>query len=119
MRRIWAGRSAGLARRGDRGGGRGAANPFANLERRRIEAVQHFGPEANGVDGQQAAVVRALQVERGGGEGYDAPDVAARIREKARVPRGIPRLWWAVRTTWMRRPELERRMRELIQILPT
>ena len=52
-------------------------------------------------------------------EGYGALDVAARIRGKARVPRGIPRLWWAVRTTWMRRPELERRMRELIQILPT
>jgi hypothetical protein len=51
-------------------------------------------------------------------EGYNDPAVTSRIREKARVPRGLPRLWWAVRTTWMRRPELERRMRELTGLLP-
>ena len=52
-------------------------------------------------------------------EGYGDADVTRRLRNKLRVPRGIPRLWWAVRTTWMRRPELERRLSELMTLLPT
>jgi hypothetical protein len=51
-------------------------------------------------------------------EGYGETGVTARLREKLAVPRGIPRLWWAVRTTWMRRPELERRISELMNLLP-
>lgn len=51
-------------------------------------------------------------------EGYGDSEVTRRLRSKTKVPRGIPRLWWAVRTTWMRRPELERRMSELATLLP-
>lgn len=50
-------------------------------------------------------------------EGYGEPRITSRIRERLTVPRGIPRLWWAVRTTWMKRPELERRLQELKGIL--
>ena len=52
-------------------------------------------------------------------DGYGRTEITARIREKLRIPTGIPRLWWAVRTTWMRRPELERRMSQLAALLPT
>jgi hypothetical protein len=51
-------------------------------------------------------------------EGYADANVTSRLREKVRVPGGFPRLWWAVRTTWMRRQELERRMSELVTLLP-
>lgn len=51
-------------------------------------------------------------------EGYGEPEVTARLRGRTRIPGGIPRIWWAVRTTWMRRPELERRMSELATLLP-
>jgi tRNA A-37 threonylcarbamoyl transferase component Bud32 len=50
-------------------------------------------------------------------EGYGENPVLGRLKEKLRVPRGIPRLWWAVRTTWMRRAELERRLAELRALL--
>lgn len=40
-------------------------------------------------------------------------EALAGLRERLRVPRGIPRVWWAVRTTWMRRAELERRLEQL------
>ena len=42
--------------------------------------------------------------------GYGRDEIIALLFEKLRVPRGIPRLWWAVRTTWMPRGELERRL---------
>lgn len=45
--------------------------------------------------------------------GYGRPDIAALVLEKLHVPRGIPRLWWAVRTTWMPRAELEYRISQL------
>jgi hypothetical protein len=51
-------------------------------------------------------------------DGYGDASITARLREKVQIPRGIPRVWWAVRTTWMRRPELERRMSELMTLLP-
>lgn len=51
-------------------------------------------------------------------ESYNDSSVTSRIRAKLRVPTGVPRLWWAVRTTWMRRPELERRLAELLPLLP-
>lgn len=43
-------------------------------------------------------------------DGYGRPEIAALLGEKFHVPRGIPRLWWAVRTTWMPRAELQRRL---------
>jgi len=46
-------------------------------------------------------------------EGYGRPEIVARLRGKLHVPHGIPRLWWAVRTTWMPRAELERRLASL------
>jgi tRNA A-37 threonylcarbamoyl transferase component Bud32 len=46
-------------------------------------------------------------------EGYDRPEIVALVPEKLRVPGGIPRLWWAVRTTWMPRIELECRLSAL------
>jgi len=46
-------------------------------------------------------------------EGYDGPEIVALLGERLHVPRGIPRLWWAVRTTWMPRAELERRLAAL------
>ena len=43
-------------------------------------------------------------------DGYGRPEITALLPKKLHVPRGIPRLWWAVRTTWMPREELERRL---------
>ena len=43
-------------------------------------------------------------------DGYGRPEIVALLVDKLRVPRGIPRLWWAVRTTWMPRTELESRL---------
>jgi hypothetical protein len=51
-------------------------------------------------------------------EGYGRPEILARLQERLRVPRGFPRLWWAVRTTWMKRAELERRLVVLRDLLP-
>ena len=52
-------------------------------------------------------------------EGYGRCEIIALLDGMLRVPRGLPRLWWGVRTTWMRRSELERRMSELRSLLPT
>ena len=52
-------------------------------------------------------------------DGYGRPEIAARLPAKLRVPRGIPRVWWAVRTTWMRGAELERRLALLREHLRT
>ena len=49
---------------------------------------------------------------------YDRDEIAALLLEKLHVPHGIPRVWWAVRTTWMPRPELARRMRALREAIP-
>ena len=46
-------------------------------------------------------------------DGYGRPEIAALLPKKLCVPRGIPRVWWAVRTTWMPRAELERRLATL------
>ena len=48
---------------------------------------------------------------------YDRDEIVALLLEKLHVPRGIPRLWWAVRTTWMPRDELERRLAALREAL--
>ena len=42
--------------------------------------------------------------------GYGRGEVIASLDPLLHVPRGIPRVWWAVRTSWMPRGELERRM---------
>lgn len=44
---------------------------------------------------------------------YDRPAIAALLHEKMHIPGGFGRLWWGVRTTWMQRSELERRVGEL------
>ncbi len=46
-------------------------------------------------------------------EAYGREEIIASLDGLLRVPRGIPRVWWAVRTSWMRRAELERRVAEL------
>jgi len=46
-------------------------------------------------------------------EGYGRPEIIALLAERLIVPHGIPRVWWAVRTSWMRRAELVRRMEAL------
>jgi len=38
--------------------------------------------------------------------GYGRREIVASLEPLLRVPRGIPRLWWAVRTSWMSRTEL-------------
>ena len=45
--------------------------------------------------------------------GYGRPEIVARLREKLVVPRGFPRVWWAVRTTYLKSAEMERRIRAL------
>ena len=45
--------------------------------------------------------------------GYGRGEIIALLPDLLRVPNGIPRVWWAVRTSWLRRSELERRMGEL------
>ena len=50
-------------------------------------------------------------------EGYGKKEITSTILGRLNVPAGIPRLWWAVRTTWMKRDELERRLEQLKQIL--
>lgn len=51
-------------------------------------------------------------------ESYGRSEITTRIRERLNIPDGIARLWWAVRTTWMPRPELERRLSQLAGLLP-
>jgi hypothetical protein len=44
---------------------------------------------------------------------YACPEITARLREKLVVPRGLGRVWWAVRTTYLAPSELQRRIRAL------
>jgi hypothetical protein len=41
---------------------------------------------------------------------YGRPEIVARLRKKLVAPRGIARVWWAVRTTYLSSMELERRL---------
>ena len=50
-------------------------------------------------------------------EGYGRGEIIGSLAELLRVPRGIPRVWWAVRTSWMRRAELEMRVSALRAVL--
>ena len=45
--------------------------------------------------------------------GYGRGEIVALLDDLLRVPRGVPRVWWAVRTSWMPRGELERRVAAL------
>ena len=45
--------------------------------------------------------------------GYDRAEIVALLRGKLVVPRGLGRIWWAVRTTYLGSAELERRVRAL------
>jgi len=42
--------------------------------------------------------------------GYGRPEIVARLRKMLVMPRGLPRVWWAVRTTYLQSTELERRI---------
>jgi hypothetical protein len=50
-------------------------------------------------------------------ETYDEPEVVARLAARLVLPRGIPRLWWAVRTTYLAEGELARRLELLREAL--
>ncbi|MEA3207952.1 MAG: hypothetical protein QOE70_1009 [Chthoniobacter sp.] len=50
-------------------------------------------------------------------EGYDRAGIAARLVPRLILPRGIPRLWWAVRTTYLPAPELANRLELLREAL--
>lgn len=45
--------------------------------------------------------------------GYDRPEIVRRLRDFLFVPRGIPRVWWKVRTTYLSTSDLERRLEAL------
>ncbi len=49
--------------------------------------------------------------------GYGRREIIALLAEMLRVPSGCARLWWAVRTSWMPRAELQRRMQALREVL--
>ena len=46
-------------------------------------------------------------------EGYGRPEIVALLARKFVVPHGLARLWWSVRTTYLSRAELTRRIGEL------
>ena len=41
---------------------------------------------------------------------YDRPEIVARLRPQLALPRGVARVWWLVRTTYMHPRELARRL---------
>jgi hypothetical protein len=48
---------------------------------------------------------------------YERPKIVARLREKLVAPRGLARVWWAVRTTYLSSAELQRRLTALRAVL--
>lgn len=50
---------------------------------------------------------------------YDRPEIIARLLPRLILPRGIPRLWWAVRTSYLPGAELSRRLADLRERLLT
>lgn len=46
-------------------------------------------------------------------DGYDREEIIVRLRAQLTLPRGIPRLWWAVRTSYLPTPEIVRRLDSL------
>jgi len=49
-------------------------------------------------------------------DGYARPEIAALLPPRLVIPRGIARLWWAVRTTFLPRAELQRRLSALVDL---
>jgi hypothetical protein len=49
--------------------------------------------------------------------GYARPKIVARLRDKLVIPRGFPRVWWAVRTSYLAPSELTRRIEALRESL--
>lgn len=45
--------------------------------------------------------------------GYDRPETVARLKPMLRLPGGIPRLWWMVRTSYLASAELRQRLKAL------
>ena len=52
-------------------------------------------------------------------EAYGRPEIIGLLAKRFVVPRGIARLWWSVRTTYLSRSELARRIGELRAALPS
>lgn len=52
-------------------------------------------------------------------DAYDRPEILARLVPRLILPRGIPRVWWAVRTSYLPSLELTRRLALLRQTLLT
>jgi hypothetical protein len=46
-------------------------------------------------------------------DGYDREEIIARLPAQLDLPRGIPRLWWAIRTSYLPTPEIVRRLDSL------
>lgn len=44
---------------------------------------------------------------------YDRPEIVARLKPMLQLPQGIPRLWWMVRTSYLRGEELRQRLASL------
>ena len=49
---------------------------------------------------------------------YDRPEIIAQLARRLVLPSGLARIWWAVRTTYLPRAELARRLAELRASLP-
>ncbi|MDP9291312.1 MAG: hypothetical protein M3O82_02985 [Verrucomicrobiota bacterium] len=49
---------------------------------------------------------------------YNDPTVTTAVKERLHVPRGIPRLWWAIRTEFLNGVEMRRRVESLRAALP-
>ena len=46
-------------------------------------------------------------------EAYERPEISALLARRFVAPRGLARVWWSVRTTYLSRAELARRIDEL------
>lgn len=49
--------------------------------------------------------------------GYGSPEITARLARRLVLPRGIPRLWWAIRTTYLPSAEVLVRLEALREAL--
>lgn len=52
-------------------------------------------------------------------KGYDRPEIVTLLERKMVMPRRLARVWWAVRTTYLSRSELARRIDTLRAALPS
>jgi RNA polymerase sigma factor (sigma-70 family) len=84
----------------------------------RGDAVTPDGPADDAVFGRIAAD-HWLRNARSFLAAYDRPEIIALLARRFVVPRGMARLWWSVRTTYLSRAELTRRIGELRAALPS